>query len=242
MLDKCKAIVIGTINYSENSVVLKCYTDQYGLQGYMINGVKSKKGSIKPSQLMPLTLLELEVYHQQSKNLHRIKELKCTPILNNLHFNLLKSSIGMFAAELIAKCLREENNPDKNLFDFLYHAIQILDITHDSLSNFPAFFMIHLSKYLGFFPKLNYSESQNVFSLHEGVFVEGQIDSPDFCNSEQSQQIYQLAIASFETFANLKISYPNRVQILENLVKYYQIHLILFGELKSPKVLNEVMI
>lgn len=242
MLRKCKAIVIGTVNYSENSVVLKCYTDQFGLQGYMVNGLKSKRASIKPSQLMPLTLLEIEVYHQQNKSLHRIKELKCTPILNDLHFNLLKSSVGMFVAELLGKCLREENNPDEQLFDFVFHSIQILDITEDSLANFPVFFMIHLSKYLGFFPKLNYSDSCNTFSLHEGIFVAENIAVPDACNPQLSENIYQLAKASFDNLFSLRISYANRVKLLEVLIKYYQIHLMVFGELKSPKVLNEVML
>ena len=76
MLTKTNAIVIKTINYSENSIILKCFTDQYGLQSYLINGVKNQKGAIKPSHLLVLNLLELEVYHQLNKNLQRIKELK----------------------------------------------------------------------------------------------------------------------------------------------------------------------
>src|SRR6478735_6229471 len=112
MLVKCKAIVVKTVDYSETSVVLKCFTDTYGIQSYMVNGVRSAKGSIKPSHLMPLSLLELELYYQQNKSLHRIKELKCVPPLKTIHFDMIKSAVGMFMAEVIHKTVRDENHND----------------------------------------------------------------------------------------------------------------------------------
>jgi DNA repair protein RecO (recombination protein O) len=124
MLTKTRAIVIKTINYSENSVILKCFTEEFGLQSYLINGVKNKKGAIKPSHLLPLNLLDLDVYHQLNKNLQRIKELKCQPIIKNMHYSLLKSSIGIFIGEVLNKTIQAENQADKNLFEFLFTFIQ----------------------------------------------------------------------------------------------------------------------
>ncbi len=241
MLKKCRAIVLGTVNYSESSVILKCYTDLYGLQSYMINGIKGKKAAIKPSQLQPLTLLEMDVYYQQGKSLQRIKDLKCTPILNELHFELLKSAVGMFVAELIGKCLREENEEDNNLFEFVYSAIQILDITKESVANYPLFFMIQLSRYLGFSPKPNYSPERNSFSLHEGFFGPYEPTNTESCNPELSAKLFELMLARFDNFSTIQISHLNRMQLLDKLIRYYQLHLMVFSELKSPKVLKEVM-
>jgi DNA repair protein RecO (recombination protein O) len=153
MLVKCRGIVIKTIDYSESSVILKCFTDAHGLQSYLINGVRKNKGQIRPSQLLPLTLLELEVYHQQNKNLQRIKELKCSPPLHQLHFSMVKSSIGMFLSEVLNRSIREEHQADNALFDFIYNAIQLLDIEQQKLSNFPIYFLVQLSRYLGFYPQ-----------------------------------------------------------------------------------------
>jgi DNA repair protein RecO (recombination protein O) len=241
MLKKCRGIVLSTVNYSENSVVLKCYTDAFGLQTYMINGVKGKKGGIRPSQLMPLSILELEVYHQQNKNLQRIKELKCVPQLHHLHFVMAKSSVALFMAELLNRSLREESELDENLFEFLFHSIQIVDLTEENLSHFPVFFMLQLSKYLGFFPKDNYSETLTDFSLMEGLFMANSPNTPDYCKGAYGFGLNQFIHTDFDSFHTLKIPADVRKVLLDKMVRYFQLHLMLFGELKSPRVLHEVL-
>ena len=241
MLTKTKAIVIKTIDYSENSVILKCFTEQYGLQSYLINGVKNKKGAIKPSHLMPLNLLELDVYHQLNKNLQRIKELKCQPILNNIHYNLLKSSIGIFMGEVLNKTIQAENQADKNLFEFLFTVIQYLDLTQQSLSNFPVYFMLQLSQYLGFNPKLNYSELNNSFDLEEGVFKPSLFGDIKVVESHLAEYWFDLCKVNFDSFSQIEINKTHRNELLNHVMLYYKIHIEGFNELKSNKVLVEVL-
>ncbi len=241
MLVKCQAIVIKTINYSESSVILKCFTSEHGLHSYMINGVRGKKGQISPSQLMPLSLLELETYHQQNKNLQRIKELKCWPVLNNIHFDMVKSSVGIFIAELLHKVLIEENQQDKPMFDFLFNAIQILDLSKQNIANFPCYFMIHLCKYFGFMPKQNYSPTNNSFNTIEGLFVPWRIGINSQIEPTNSNILHQLMQASFNTFSHVEINKIQRVELLQILIQYYQTHLMGFSDLKSHKVLAEVL-
>lgn len=241
MLTKTKAIVIKTIDYSENSVILKCFTEQYGLQSYLINGVKNKKGAIKPSHLMPLNLLELDVYHQLNKNLQRIKELKCQPILNNIHYDLLKSSIGIFMGEVLNKTIQAENQADKNLFEFLFTVIQYLDLTQQSLSNFPVYFMLQLSQYLGFNPKLNYSELNNSFDLEEGVFKPSLFGDIKVVESHLAEYWFDLCKVNFDSFSQIEINKTHRNELLNHVMLYYKIHIEGFNELKSNKVLVEVL-
>lgn len=241
MLTKTKAIVIKTIDYSENSVILKCFTEQYGLQSYLINGVKNKKGAIKPSHLMPLNLLELDVYHQLNKNLQRIKELKCQPILNNIHYDLLKSSIGIFMGEVLNKTIQAENQADKNLFEFLFTVIQYLDLTQQSLSNFPVYFMLQLSQYLGFNPKLNYSELNNSFDLEEGVFKPSLFGDIKVVEPHLAEYWFDLCKVNFDSFSQIEINKTHRNELLNHVMLYYKIHIEGFNELKSNKVLVEVL-
>lgn len=241
MLQKCRGIVLNTINYSENSVVLKCYTDLFGMQSYLINGVKGKKGAIKPSHLLPLSLLELEVYHQQNKNLQRIKELRCIPVLSHLHFELHKSTLALFMAELLTKSLREEDQIDAQMFGFLFHSVQIADLTQGSLRNFPVYFMVQLSKYLGFFPKANYSLEAPVFSLQEGVFVSDAPNSSDYCKGPLAGVLAQFIDINFEEIQLVELPANLRRELLNKMIRYYQLHLMLFSELKSPAVLHEVL-
>lgn len=218
MLSKLKGIIIGTIPYSESSLILRCYTDKLGLQSYMVSGIKGKSAIIKPAQLLPLTLVEMEVYHQQQKNLQRIKELKTTPSILQLHVNMQKAAVGMFIAELIGKCVREDSEADADLFDFIFNSVQILDLFEGSIANFPTFFMYRLCRYLGFDPIL-----------------------ADFSHEPLENHIKALASSSYQTLNELSFTTDIRRQLLERLVRYYKIHYLFLGELKSPQILNEVL-
>lgn len=240
MLAKVKGIVIHKVNYSDTSVIAKVFTNVYGLQSYLISGVKNNKGAIRQSHLMPLNLLELEVYHQQQKNLQRIKELKCLPVLTHLHFDITKSSVALFMAELLHKTIKDEAIPDAALFSFLYHAIQILDATDESITNFPLYFMIRLSAYLGFEPKQNYSPAENVFSLSDGAFISNVLFEPTACSEPTSEALNKLLQAGFDNLHEIKLSSAQREELFDELTRYYEMHEISLGNLHSYKVLKQV--
>lgn len=242
MLTKCRAIVIRCIDYSETSVILKCFTDTLGVQSYLINGVRKQKGSIRPSQLLPLTLLELEAYHQQNKNLQRIKELKCTPQLNQLHFNMLKSAIGMFMSEVVYRSLKEENQPDEALFNYLYHSIQILDIEQERLANFPVYFLVQLSRFLGFFPRFEEGEMNRVaFNFKDGEFEWHDETNPFQLDMASSALLLQLLGCDYAAQKQLNVSGSTRKQLLQGMIQYYNQHLSGFGNMRSHEILAEVL-
>ncbi|HQS52668.1 MAG TPA: recombination protein O N-terminal domain-containing protein, partial [Daejeonella sp.] len=47
MLHKTRGIVFKTTNYAESSVVVQIFTEKFGLQSYLINGIKRPKSKIK---------------------------------------------------------------------------------------------------------------------------------------------------------------------------------------------------
>lgn len=241
MLSKCQAIVINTVNYSETSVVLKCFTDLYGIQSYMVNGVRSKKGAIRPSQLMPLTLLEIEAYHQQDKNLQRIKELKCTPALRSIHFDVFKSAVAIFMAEIIYKSIKEENHVDMPLFTFLHSSIQLLDLHTEKLSNYPIYFLLQLSRYLGFQPKGKFSPTTNGFDFKEGIFEAYHSQNPYQLEPISSELLSSIIESNASNFHSTTIAPEIRPQLLNCLIEYYQTHVDGFREINSHKILTAVL-
>lgn len=242
MLTKCRAIVIKCIDYSETSVILKCFTDVYGMQSYLINGVRKNKGSIRPSQLQPLTILELEAYHQQNKNLQRIKELKCTPQLNTLHFNMFKSAIGMFMAEVIYRSIKEDNQPDTNLFEYLNSTIQILDMEQERTANYPLFFLINLSRFLGFYPKLNSNGTTTMgFNFRDGEFEPYDDKNPFQIDLVSSQLLIELMRCTYDEQKIMQIHGQHRKQLIQALVLYYNQHLSGFSNMRSHEILAEVL-
>ena len=242
MLTKCKAIVIKVINYSESSVIVKCYTNNLGMQSYIINGVRKNKGSIRPSQLLPLTLLELEVYHQQNKSLQRIKELKCAPPLNQLHFNMIKSAIGMFMSEVIYRGIKEENQADEALFDFLFNTIQILDMEQENMANLPVLFLLRLSRFLGFYPKFETGAAGDLaFNFKDGFFEPPIANTPFQADLTSSRLLHQLLLADTDEQVQMPMFSAHRKKLLQVLVWYYNEHVSGFSNMRSHDILSEVL-
>ena len=70
MLHKIRGIVIKTTDYSESSVVAQIFTEDFGVQSYLINGVKRPKGKIRLSMLQPLHLLDMVVYFKPNAGIN----------------------------------------------------------------------------------------------------------------------------------------------------------------------------
>ena len=239
MLNKTRGIVLHHIKYSETSVIVTIYTETFGRQSYIINGVRSKKAKIKANILQPLFLLDMEVYHKPKRELQRVKEIQNAFVFNSLPFDIRKSSLAIFIAEILYKTIQEQE-PNPDLFEYLYNSIQVLELKTEGISNFHLYFLIHLSKYLGFFPNNNFSESNCFFDLKAGRFV---LIKPmhSFClDAEQSKILSQLLEFSENQHETLKISYKNRIFLLEKILNYYLLHNEGVSNIKSLSVLKEV--
>ena len=62
MLVKTRGIVLSYLKYRETSVIVRIYTEQLGLQSYVVNGVRKAKPPGRIALFQPFTLLELVAY------------------------------------------------------------------------------------------------------------------------------------------------------------------------------------
>ncbi|MBO6517153.1 MAG: DNA repair protein RecO [Bacteroidia bacterium] len=239
MIEKTRGIVLRNTNYRDNSVISHVYTQEFGIQSYMLNGVRNQKGAIRPSHLMPLNLLDLVVYKKPTSSIQRIKELRCNPILTTIHFDVLKNSIALFIAEILNASLSEEE-PNPELFQFLEHFIHILDLEDDKIANYPIYFLIHLTRYLGFFPKGTYADQQ-VFNLKEGMFVDNVYLNTDCVDSDYSEWWWTMLNSSLDEWTSRYIDRDIRNNLLNQLLLYYEHHGLHGRKIKSHKVLREVL-
>jgi len=65
MLIKTRGIVLQQFKYLDSSLIVKIYTEELGLQSYMVKGSRSKKSTQKPAYFQPLSLIDLVVYHKE---------------------------------------------------------------------------------------------------------------------------------------------------------------------------------
>jgi len=238
-MHRTRGIVIRVTDYSETSVVAKIYTEKFGMQFYLINGVKKKKSRIRLNSLQPLTLLSMVVYHKDNKGLHRVSDIRQEPLLASIPYDMKKVSVIFLLNEIISKAIHESES-NKKLFNFLSDAILFLDKTAETIETFYISFMVHLAKELGFAPNGKFTEQKKYFNLKEGVFQNAMPEHPHWLQPDASEKFFMLMQTPLEESCNLNFSSVDRKQLRTALLNYYRLHVEGFTTSRSQKIMEEV--
>lgn len=239
MLHKTRGIVLKTINHSESSVICQIFTEKFGLQSYMIHGAKKNKAKIHYNILQPLHLLDMVVYHKNNGNIQRISEARQSPLFQSIPYEVEKSAVAIYLTEVLFKCLKQQS-ADDYLFEYVFSAVSWLDSTPHAPANFHLYFLLRLSKFLGFYPALPKSK-QKYFDLKEGVFCDRAPYHNLVLQEPHTSQWASLLAGSFETMASIRIPLTDRRILLKSLIDFYRLHVENFGEIKSHLVLEEIL-
>ncbi|RKR81902.1 DNA replication and repair protein RecO [Mucilaginibacter gracilis] len=240
MLHKTRGIVFKTTNYGESSVIVQVYTEKFGLQSYIINGVKKPRAKISRNMLQPLYLLDMVVYHKPAGSIQRIAELKNAPPLQTIAYDLVKTSIVMFLNEVLYKAVKHQD-ADENLFGFVFHAIEWLDHQQQGLANFHMLFLLKLTRYMGFYPEINVDVNADFFDMKEGVFKHYKPEHTLYLSPPHTQNFNKLLQHSFENMQHLKLAKDERRYLIAKLLEYYALHIEGFGYVHSHEILEEVL-
>jgi DNA repair protein RecO (recombination protein O) len=239
-----KGIVLRAVKYGETSLIVTIFTELFGVQSYLVNGVRTstKKGTGKANLFQPTAILDLMVYHNELKQLNRIKEFKWGTIYQHILTDVKKNAVAVFMIELLTKCLKQpEANPD--LFHFAEDAFVHLDKSENSVTaNFPLFFALHLAVFFGFRIDDRYSEKNHFLDLQEGGFVQERPMHPYFLEDKQAEITSQLLkVMQPEELANIKLNHDFRRNLLFAYEKYYALHIQDFGTMRTLPVLREIV-
>lgn len=241
MIHTTKGIVLRTIKYGETSVIASIFTELFGIQSYMVNGVRTSSKTSKAHFFQPASILEMQVYHNELKNLQRIKDMKWTPVYKNIFSDVIKNSVALFMVELLQKSLKQpETNAD--LFYFSEDAFIKLDEADEAIgANLPIYFALQLAPFLGIAIQDNFSDERRYFDISEGSFSSVANNSDVILNPEISLHIAQLLKAIHpDDLPQIKLNKTIRKEILKSLESYYSWHLPDFGTLKTLPVLHEI--
>lgn len=243
-LHKTKGIVLRTVKYGETSIIVTIFTELFGVQSYLVNGVRAstKKGSGKANLFQPSVMLDLVVYHNELKHLNRIKEFKWGYLYQHILSDVRKNAVALFMVELLTKCLKQpEGNPE--LFHFSEDVFTKLDESSGAvMANLPLFFALHLPFHFGFRITDNYSERHPYLDLQEGCFVAEQPHHPHFLEDKQAAVTSQLLkVMQPEDLAEIKLNHDFRRNLLYVYETYYALHIPDFGTMRSLPVLREIL-
>lgn len=221
MLHKTRGVVFRFTKYGETSIIVSIFTEVFGLQSYIVNGVRSKSGKNKIALYQPLTLLDLIVYHRENADIMRIKEIRCAYPYHSLPMDMRKSSLAIFINEIVNKTIKDESHAQE-LCDFLFYSLISLDAQTGKVENFHLVFLLKLSRFLGF-----------------GAQQVNEVLGFRMASEAIEKLVEQLLAADYDDV--LTITNEQRRELLDLLLRFYSDHIETLGEVRSVQVLREVL-
>ena len=235
MLVETRAIILSKHKYSDNALIVKCYTQELGVVSVMLRNI-SKSKHMQAAYFQLLSQLKLVVLYKKPRSLQTIKDVQLESIYYSLHTHVLKSTIVMFLSEVLANILKEEE-ANAMLFDYIKTTLLWLD-TNDECVNFHLLFLLQLTKYLGFYPDTTNSDAP-FFNLKEGRFEV--LEQGAHSISGALLVLFKTLLhTTFDTLSTVKICSKQRQAFLSTMLLYFKWHLGKFKPIRSLSVFNQV--
>ncbi len=237
MLVNSPALVLSTVKYGESDLIARLYVRELGMQSYMLKGVrKTRRGKLRPAMFQPLTQLVIQSRHKNSDQLEYIKEAQVSPAYEQLHNDVVKSSIALFFSEVLTQLLTEQQS-DHGLYDYLAAAFEYLDRS-PQVANFSIKLLLGISFHMGFSPDMD-TANHPYFNLQDGTFDDYGLQ-PKHTTEAEAGLIKKFIGTEFDAVEKIKMNRSERSELLATVIEYFQIHLHVFKKPSSLLFLKQI--
>lgn len=239
MQEKIRGIVLRTVKYGDNGLIVDMFTEQYGRRSFATKVTKGRRTPSGAAVWNPLAMVEFDADIRPNGKLPAPKDVRLYH--NNLHTLLspVKSTLTLFLAEFLTHALKSETENDA-LYSYLEVSLQWLNNAEKDYTNFHLVFLMRLTRFLGIFPNLDSASPLDFFDMESGCYCKARPYHPNYLNSADAIRIPMLFRMNYDTMHLFRMSRTERWSILTTLNTYYRLHIPGFPELKSLDVLHEV--
>lgn len=216
-------------------------TDTFGRRNYMVQGLgkgSSRTGGGKGALFQPMFLLDVVGLESNKTQMDRIKEVTLARPLQSIPFDVRKSTVALFMSELLYKIVKEVE-PQSPLFDFVWHSVEALDSMEQGVYNFHLWFLVGLSRFLGFYPSGDWSEGC-VFDIEGGCFTRSVPRSGLFFNADNTLLLHRLMEMDADELGSVALPRRQRTDFIESLLAYFGYHLDTIHHVQSLRILSEI--
>lgn len=243
MLQNTRGIALRAVKYGDTSIIATIFTELYGVQSYMVQGVRSSKAkNNKAALLQPATLLDMVVYHKPNTKLQRIKEYQYAYIYTSLQEEIIKNSVALFSAEVLLRILPEEALMPE-LFQFAFQYFQQLDtMPASSVANFPLYFLVQCSRILGYEINGTYSSETPYLHMQDGAYTATPPKMDTYLHDEDAKALSNiLNIEDATLLKMIALNSETRNRLIDWYIEFMHSHTQHMGNIKSLTVLRAIL-
>lgn len=236
---KARGVVLHSVKYGESSMIVYMLTDTCGRQTYMVQGVRSGKSKgNKAALFQPMFLLDFVGLESPKMEMHRLKEVRPAMPFASVPYDIRKSTISLFMAEVLYRLVREVE-PESPLFGFVCGAVEALDRLEEGAANFHLWFLVRLSYYLGFYPGNEYI-SGSWFDMQEGMFTPVMPSHRMMFDRDNAAVMNSFMECDVKDIGKVKLSRERRSSFMTAVLAYFGYHLDAVSQVRSVQILKEV--
>lgn len=240
METKTKVIVLRTTKLGDTKIIVDTYARTEGRISFVTSLPRSGRGRVKKQLFQALAQLSVTADIRPRLSLQKLREAQFATPYTTLHTDPYKICIAMFLAEFLSDSLRSEA-PDSRLFDYISDSLLWLDNCGErGFANFHLVFLMHLSRFLGFYPNLSGYHPGDAFDLRAGCFISGLPAHADVLRSDDASRVALMMRMDYPTMHLFRMSRTDRNRLLDIILSYYAIHIPGFRPLKSLEVLRDM--
>ncbi|MDR1602424.1 MAG: DNA repair protein RecO [Tannerella sp.] len=239
MLSKTRGIVLHSIPYNDKYGIIHIYTEAFGRTSYMVARRRGRKTGIAQALFMPLSVIEMEVEHLNTRDIQRIREAKICCPLHDIFTHPVKNCIALFLSEVLYRAVRT-HEADPQLFNYLRDSICWLEMAEQGIANFHLVFLMHLVRYLGVYPNVESYSPDSFFDLLNGAFSDSPPGHRHYLDRNESIIFSRLLRMNYANMGLYAFSRGERYSIIRRILEYYSLHLSDFPEIRSLGVMQSL--
>ncbi len=233
--DKSEGVVLSTVKYGDNAVIVNALTRDAGRRAYMAAlGANRRRAGL----LAPLSVVEFVATGRRRGQMQRMTELRAAPPLTRIPFDPTLRAVAFFMDELLCRTVPDEV-PDEDLYVFVRDAVLALDAGIGGAYNFHLFFMMRLAGALGIAPASERA-GMPIFDMEAGTWASTPPPHPDTVTGRMADLWDAMATTPPDGLAGVAISRSERQELITLMTRYYKLHLPGFANLKSQAVLAQL--
>ncbi|BAV95425.1 DNA repair protein RecO [Ichthyobacterium seriolicida] len=228
MFTQTQSVVLNSLKYTDNRIILNCYTEKLGFKSYLVN----LNNYFKKSYSQPLSQLNLIVYNRGNK-LEHIREIVSHHIYDSIYTDPNKISVTLFLSEILTMTITDEftNEP---LFKFISNSIMWFDQLTEH-QNFYLFFMKELLKYIGIYPLMYENNDEVFFDMKEGRCS---LTCPDHNFYLENDELFLFnKMLKMDKYCRTVFTTNEKKTLNKMLISYYKVNLDRF---KTPNSLEMI--
>lgn len=164
-----KGIVLHKTKYSDTSLIVKIFTEDFGTQSFIVKSAFSKKSKINHTYFTSLALLEITFDDHALHKLAFLKDVNFITHYITIPFDPYRNAILFFYNELFYKLLFSSSE-DSSLFHIMLDSLLQLDDSTSFQPDQHHYLLANIIKCLGIIPENDYSTSKPYFCLEDHSF------------------------------------------------------------------------